>query len=55
MKARVPAAVCFVALLYCCWLVYRRPKPDPGVVYNVEITVIGQDGKVIPAVRPAAP
>lgn len=55
MKARVPAAVCLAMLLYCCWAIYRRPKPDTGVIYDVEIIVTGQDGKVIPAVRRAVP
>jgi hypothetical protein len=55
VKAHIPAAICFVALVYCCWMLYRSKHTsilqDPET--RVEITVHGPDGTVIPAVGPA--
>ena len=52
MKAKLPALVCFVAILYCGWRIYRREAEFiESQKYKVEITVTGPDGQVI---RPIA-
>jgi hypothetical protein len=53
MKANVPAFLCLIVLLHCCWVIYHRDSERLAESkYKVEITVYGPDGKVIPAIRP---
>jgi len=55
VKANIPAAICLVVLVYCCWMLYRSKHvsilQDPET--RVEITVHGPDGGIIPIVGPA--
>jgi len=55
VKANIPAGVCFVALVYCCWALCQSNRQsileDPRT--TVEITVHAPDGSIIPAVGPA--
>ena len=54
MKAAIPAALCFVSLLYCCWRVHRsRGDFDPDKGYKVEVVVHGPDGQIIPPIARA--
>jgi hypothetical protein len=57
VKATIPAAICFVALVYCCWELYRSTRKsildDPHT--TVEIHVHGPDGTLIPVEGPAQP
>ncbi len=51
LKTIVPVLVCWALLLYCCWDIFRRNRPAyVSQEYNVEITVTGPDGKIIPIV-----
>jgi hypothetical protein len=49
VKATLPALVCLAGLLVCSWKLYRfRPVTTPH--YNIEITVHGPDGNIIPII-----
>jgi hypothetical protein len=53
MKATVLAYLCLAAQLYFCWALVRAKSGTAAHDrYNVEITVYGPDGKIIPAIRP---
>ena len=49
MKAKVPAVICFVVFLYCCWMVHRSRNSyfPPDTSYKVEVIVHGPDGEII--------
>ena len=49
VKSGIPALICFVAFLYCCWMVYRSRNAYFPVdkSYKVEVTVHGPDGEII--------
>ena len=53
MKATIPAAVCFLALVYCCWELYRSKHRSVLAEDRVVITVHGPDGSIIEPVGPA--
>jgi hypothetical protein len=53
VKANLPAAVCFLALLYCCWELYRSKQITVLQEDRVVITVHGPDGSIIEPVGPA--
>ena len=57
LKAKIPAAVCLLVLIYCCWALVQSNRKsvleDPKT--TVEITVHGPDGSIIPAVGPIHP
>jgi hypothetical protein len=51
VRATVPAYICLVALLYCCWMFHRArnsyfPLNSVDKVV-VTVTVTGPDGKII--------
>jgi hypothetical protein len=53
VKATIPAAVCFVALVYCCWELYRSKHKSILQEDQVVITVHGPNGTIIEPVGPA--
>jgi hypothetical protein len=51
LRAIVPCACCFAALVYIGWRIScGSGELRPGKDYKVDIVVKGPDGKVIPAV-----
>ena len=54
VKANIPAAICFVALVYCCWELVRSQHKSILEEDRVVITVHGPNGTIIEPVGPAA-